>query len=134
MFEAELASQPGATRGAKEALAYLDEQMPIDEVPDEVVQEGKRLLTDVGPATSSRAFNDEQIQQLLQNMIKNSSFEGARVEVRDYEKFGSEKCHDSMMTTFGKEPGAYNVWFERDSGSWVLACNKVPVGGNLRSL
>lgn len=126
-------SELDSQRGVKEAAAFLEKKMPIDEVSNEVVQEGKQLLTEVGQMASNREFSDENIQEFLREVILDSSFDGARVELRQYEKFGVAECHENMMVQLGKQPGSYTVWFERDNGGWVLACHKIPAGGNLRS-
>jgi|GEM_PF-6206078 len=121
-------------RSATDAAQFLEEEMPVDEVPAEVIQEGKELLDDAGRMANNREFDNSRIQKFLGALTVSTSFDAAKVELRQYEKFGTRECFRNMMVTIGKQPGQYTVWFERRDMQWVLACSKVPAGGLLRGV
>ncbi len=118
-------------RGAGAALKKLEEIQPsVEEVKQDVIQEGKDLLTTVAQAFGERVLNSVQMQEVLQAMITGTSFSGASIE----EGRMSLEGRVYMSVIMGKyESGtAYNVWFEREHNAWKLKYNRIPKGGNLR--
>ncbi|MEA2056552.1 MAG: hypothetical protein U9O78_02435 [Patescibacteria group bacterium] len=129
--------EPSGAQGGLESLDKLLQTEDFgqeEEVPRETILEAKELLNGAAQRLGSLQLNDQKIRLVLEAMTKNTSFDGARIEVREYTHLGGREVVENLQAIFGEYTSghAYNVWFERDQGQWVIAYDPIPQGGNMR--
>ena len=124
-------------RGIEEAQQVMKDQgfLKQEEVSQEVVQQGKELLTALSKHMPTEPVTDDQMTQILTALISNTEFSSARVESQDYQStYLQMDIFSQMYVTVGvsRLGSGFNVWFARVSNSWVLKYSRVPSLGNLR--
>lgn len=125
----------GKTRSLADVLKLVESTKPADVVLPEVIHEGKQLLSQTARAVGRVKLDDAFMRKLLPDMIKDTSFAGAPIEVQGVVHHLTMNAYENMYAYMGddSQDGAYNVWFERADGQWKVMASKVPSSGNYRS-
>lgn len=123
------------TRSLADVQKFVESTNPVDVVAPEVIYEGKQLLSQTAGTVGRVKLDDAFMRKLLPEMIKDTSFAGAPIEVQGVVHHLTMNAYENMYVFMGDDShdGAYNVWFEHADGQWKVMASKVPSSGNYRS-
>lgn len=124
-----------ASRGMQEVLAKKQAEHG-DEVSEVEEHAGAQLLSEFVRSMNIQLRPDE-MQVYLELLLSNTEFQGSSVVYRGVTKPNTFQTFPAysykMQEMYGEYPGnAYNIWFQRSEGKWILNYSKVPKQGNYR--
>jgi hypothetical protein len=128
----------GKTRGMAE-VEKKHQATKTESIAAETVAYGQKLLRDFATfvANNRLELSPEEMIEYLQELIAGEIFETANIEYRGDITPDSrfDPLADQMSAISGEylSDTAYNVWFTRKDGNWILAFNKIGSEGNYRS-
>ncbi len=118
-----------ASRGMEEVLAKKQAEHG-DEVSEVEEHAGAQLLSEFVRSMNIQ-LRPEEMQVYLKLLLANTEFQGSAVVYRGVTKPNTFQTFPAysfkMQEIYGEYPeNAYNIWFQRSEGKWILNYSKVP--------